>query len=348
MKFSFLLAAACMAPSLAAAAPVGDALQRPALTVKRAAALRCCSRVLAWAGERIVAVGERGIVALSDDRGATWRQAPCPVSVTLTAVRFADATHGVAVGHGGTVLTSSDGGATWSVRLDGRRVAELAKVAARTSEAQKEAERLVADGPDKPFLDVLLWDANRFLVVGAYGLALHSSDGGASWVPWMDRLPNPKGLHWYVARRAGDTLLLAGEQGLIARSGDGGQSFQPVASPYKGSWFAGELKSDGALVLAGLRGNVWRSPDLGANWLQIASPVPASVTAMAGTADGALLLATQAGVLLRLQGEALLPMNPQQPLPMPAALLPLPDGGLLALGVAGATRLPAPGREVRP
>lgn len=346
MKFSLLLALAFTAPGLAAAAPVGDALQRPALAVK--APQRAMLQSAAWAGSRIVAVGERGIVALSDDRGATWRQAPCPVSVTLTAVRFADAMHGIAVGHGGTVLATRDAGATWSVRLDGRRVAELAQAAARTPEAQKEAQRLAADGPDKPFLDVLLWDAQRLLVVGAYGLALHSRDGGANWVPWMDRLPNPKGLHWYVARRAGNTLLLAGEQGLIARSTDGGQSFQPLASPYKGSWFAGELKGDGALVLAGLRGNVWRSPDLGANWVQIASPVPASITAMAGAADGALLLATQAGVLLRLQGEALVPMNPQQPLPMPAALLPLPDGGLLALGVAGATSLPAPGREVRP
>ena len=346
MKFSLLLVAACAAPCLAAAAPVGDALQRPALAVK--APQRAVLQSAAWAGERIVAVGERGIVALSDDRGATWRQAPCPVSVTLTSVRFSDATHGVAVGHGGTVLTTSDGGATWTVRLDGHRVAELAKAAARTPEAQKEAERLAADGPDKPFLDVLLWDAQRLLVVGAYGLALHSSDGGASWAPWMERLPNPKGLHWYVARRAGDVLLLAGEQGLIARSSDGGQSFQPVTSPYKGSWFAGELKADGALVLAGLRGNVWRSPDLGATWSQIASPVPASITAMAAAADGALLLASQAGVLMRLQGDTLVPLNAQQPLPMPAALLPLRDGGLLALGVAGATSLPGPGREVRP
>lgn len=335
-----------MAPSFAAAAPVGEALQRPAVTVK--APQRAVLLSAALAGERVVAVGERGVIALSDDRGGSWRQAPSPVSVTLTAVRFADATHGVAVGHGGTVLGSRDGGATWSVQLDGRRVAELAKAAARTPEAQKEAERLVADGPDKPFLDVLLWDARRLLVVGAYGLALYSGDGGANWVPWMDRLPNPKGLHWYVARRAGDVLMLAGEQGLIARSTDGGQSFQAVASPYKGSWFAADLKSDGAVVLAGLRGNVWRSPDHGANWSQIVSPLPASITAMAGTADGALLLATQAGVLLRLQGDALVPINPQQPLPMPAALLPLRDGGLLALGMAGATRLPAPTREARP
>ena len=334
---------AALAATSSAAAPVGEALQRPALAVK--APQRAVLLSAAVAGERIVAVGERGIVALSDDQGATWRQASCPVSVTLTMVRFADATRGVAVGHGGTVLTTSDAGASWTVRLDGRRIAQLARAAARTPEAQKEAERLAADGPDKPLLDVLLWDASRLLVVGAYGLVLHSADGGASWSPWMDRLPNPKALHWYVARRSGQTLLLAGEQGLMARSDDGGQSFKALASPYKGSWFAGEWLADGSAVLAGLRGNVWRSQDAGANWTQIASPLPATVNAAATAADGSLLLASQAGVVLRLRGDALQPLNTQA-LPMPAALLLLRNGRLLSLGVAGV--LPVPGAEAQP
>jgi len=196
------------------------------------------------AGARVVAVGERGVIALSDDGGATWRQAPCPVSVTLTMVRFADDRHGVAVGHGGTVLMTSDAGANWVVRLDGRRAAQLAKEAATTPQEQREAERLVSDGPDKPFLDVIVWDATRFLVVGAYGLAFHSSDGGTTWSPWMARLANPKSRHWYMARRAGNALWLAGEQGLLARSTDGGETFQSVASPYQGSWFAGELQGE--------------------------------------------------------------------------------------------------------
>ena len=67
---------------------------------------------------RIVAVGERGLVILSDDRGASWRQVPSPVSVTLTMVRFADEQHGVAVGHGGTVLTTDDAGTTWRLPSD--------------------------------------------------------------------------------------------------------------------------------------------------------------------------------------------------------------------------------------
>lgn len=330
--FPWMVAVLIATPTSLTAAPVGDALQRPALPVK--APQRAVLLSAALAGERIVAVGERGIVALSDDQGASWRQAPCPVSVTLTMVRFADARVGYATGHGGTVLATADGGASWSVKLDGRRVAQLAREGASTPEAQKEAERLLADGPDKPFLDLLLWDAKRLLAVGAYGLAFHSKDGGNTWAAWMGRLPNPKALHWYAVRRNGDTLLLAGEGGLLARSDDAGANFRMLVSPYKGSWFSADLQPDGSAVLAGLRGNVWRSSDAGASWTQLNTPVLATITAMSRTADGGLLLASQAGVVLRLNGEALQPLN-AQPLPMPAALLPLADGKLLALGVAG-------------
>ncbi|WP_158290146.1 YCF48-related protein [Ramlibacter sp. WS9] len=340
-RWTLFLAAALAAgaPSFAAT-PVADALQRPALAVS--APQRAVLLAGAQAGARVIAVGERGIVALSDDSGKTWRQAPCPVSVTLTMVRFADDRNGVAVGHGGTVLTTADGGASWSVRLDGRRAAQLAKEAATTPAAQRDAERLVADGPDKPFLDVLVWDAKRFLVVGAYGLVFHTADGGATWTPWMARLPNPKSRHWYVARRSGNALWLAGEQGLVTRSTDGGETFQPVASPYQGSWFAGALQPDGGVLLAGLRGNVWRTADA-VNWTQIPSPVPASITAVATAEDGRLLLASQAGLVLVLQGDRLVPLGSVS-VPNPAGLLQLQGGALLSVGINGVL----PALEVRP
>lgn len=334
-----ILALALTPPALAAQAPVVEALQRPALTVRQPE--RAVLLSVARAGERLVAVGERGIVVLSDDAGARWRQVPCPVSVTLTMVRFADARHGVAVGHGGAVLTTADGGDSWQLRLDGRRAAQIALQAATTPEARRDAERLQADGPDKPFLDVLLWDARRLLAVGAYGLAFHSADGGQTWQPWMARVPNPKGLHWYVARRQGDTLLLAGEQGQIVRSDDGGASFHALASPYKGSWFAGELLADGRALLAGLRGNVWRQTDGGAGWQAIANPVPASITAIAASGPD-WLLASQAGAVLRLQGDALVPLD-TAPLTLPAALLAAGPGRVIAVGVTGIQPLTTPG-----
>jgi photosystem II stability/assembly factor-like uncharacterized protein len=325
-------ATAGTAAAAAAAVPVRHAAERPAVMVQRPA-----SSVLlgaASAGSRTVAVGERGVLIVSDDGGTQWRQVALPTSVTLTAVRFADARHGVAVGHGGTVLTSVDGGDTWTRRLDGPRLAQLAlEDAQRKGDAARirDAERLVAEGADKPFLDVLVWDAKRYLAVGAFGIAFATEDGGASWTPWMDRLPNPKAMHLYVARRAGDTVVLAGEQGLLMRSADNGASFQPIASPYPGSWFTGEIQGQD-IVLAGLRGNVWRSADGGQQWTQVANPRPASITASLPS-GGAVLLANQAGQVLRLQGAELKVMDipPQAPL---AALVASGDR-LMGLGVAG-------------
>ena len=58
---------------------------------------------IARAGERLVAVGERGKILFSDDRGGDWRVAAVdkPQGATLTQVAFADSRHGIAVGHSG-------------------------------------------------------------------------------------------------------------------------------------------------------------------------------------------------------------------------------------------------------
>lgn len=343
-----LVAAASMAGAQGAfAAPVGDALQRPALQVRHPE--RSVLLSLARAGEPLLAVGERGVIVRSEDLGKTWKQVPSPVSVTLTMVRFADALHGVAVGHGGTVLTTQDGGRSWQLRLDGKQLAAVALREASDNLQRADAERLVADGPDKPFLDVLLWDARRMLAVGAYGLAFYSPDGGVTWQPWMSRLPNPRGMHWYVARRSGDSVLLAGEQGVLARSEDAGKTFQALESPYRGSWFSGDMQPGGQLTLAGLRGNLWQSQDAGKRWAAVPMPGPASIMASAQTPEGDLLLATQAGQVLRLQGAQVTPLN-TVPLPSPAALLPLAQGRVLTVGVAGVVPVqsPAVAQGVRP
>jgi photosystem II stability/assembly factor-like uncharacterized protein len=324
-----------------ATAPVADALQRPALMVRQPA--RVVLQAAAQAGTRTVAVGERGVVAVSEDGGVAWRQVPMPVSVTLTMVRFADERHGVIVGHGGTVLTTDDAGDHWTLRLDGHRLARLAQDAANASgdeRRMRDAEQLVADGADKPFLDVLMFDARRLLAVGAYGIAFHSEDGGATWQPWMERLDNPRGLHLYALRRAGEALLIAGEQGLLLRSDDGGRSFRRLASPYKGSFFTAEMPSPQELVVAGLRGNVWRSTDAGASWSQIATPAPVSITASALRPDGSLLLVTQAGMVLTGR-DTLAPLPLSKPLPPLNAVLARANGSLLALGLQGAVALPA-------
>jgi len=338
-----LLAGALLAvvPGPSGAAPVGDAIDRTAIAVRSPQSAVLLAAALA--GERVVAVGERGLVVLSDDGGASWRQAPAPVSVTLTGVRFADARRGWAIGHGAVVLATDDGGEHWVRRLDGRTAAQRALEDAKAGgdeRALKDAEQLVTDGPDKPLLDLVVFDAQRLLVVGAYGLALYSDDAGASWTSWATRLPNPKGLHLYAARRHGERLLLAGEQGLALQSADGGQHFRRLETPYKGTFFSAEVLEDGTLLLAGLRGNMLRSRDDGVTWTPVASPMPVSITATAVTPGGGILAVNQAGFVLEVRDDRLLPLNPT-PLPPLNGLLPRAGAPLLAMSVLGVLALPA-------
>ena len=176
-----------------AVAAVQLSLDRPAVSVRAPEAVVLLGA--AQAGKRVVAVGERGIVLGSEDAGRNWRQALTPTSVSLTALRFADATHGYVVGHGGTVLATVDGGQSWTKKLDGRQIAQLELEAAKRGgdpAALKSAERLISDGPDKPLLDLLVFDARRAMVVGAYGMALATEDGGTTWTPWRSRLDHSR------------------------------------------------------------------------------------------------------------------------------------------------------------
>ncbi len=305
------------------------------------------------AGKRLVAVGERGVLLVSDDNAVSWRQVQLPVSTTLTAVQFVDDQQGWAIGHSGVVLHTTDAGNSWSLQLDGRRAAALELAAAEAQvksladddNAQRRvsrAQRLVADGPDKPFLALSFSDARHGLVVGAYGLAMHTDDGGQSWQSWMDRIANPQGLHLYAIGQSHSAIYLAGEQGLLLRSLDGGGQFEALDSPYEGSYFSLALESDGAVLVGGLRGKVFRSRDQGAHFEALENPLPVSLGSATRIGDQ-LLWVNQAGGVLRSTDR----LSVLQPLPMPPgppliAIVDAPDGALVGVGFSGVSRLSMP------
>ncbi|WP_323000251.1 WD40/YVTN/BNR-like repeat-containing protein [Castellaniella sp.] len=304
------------------------------------------------AGNRLVAVGERGLILYSDDTGRSWIQARVPVAVTMTAVFFVDERHGWAVGHYGTVLHSDDGGKNWRRQLDGVTAAQIELAAAgRQAGAaggrrQASARRLVDDGPDKPFLDLLFFDADNGIVVGAYNLAFRTSDGGRTWESLMGGIDNPGENHLYAIRGTRARLYIVGEQGLVLRSSDGGRTFGRLTSPYEGSYFSAAVLPSGDLVVAGLRGNAYRLTGQGDHWTRIELPTPVSVTALA--VDGQrLYFANQAGQVYESEddGQHLKPRALAQ-MPMLTGLLPLADGSLFATGLQGVARL-APASTVK-
>lgn len=332
-----------LAPLWVVAAPPVDVLGSPAL--QSPLALHAVMQAISRAGERLVAVGERGTVLLSDDNGNSWRQALVPVSSSLTAVQFADARNGWAVGHAGVVLHSSDGGEHWALQLDGRRLAQLELDAAQAAGDEQRlaaARQGVADGADKPLLALAFSDARHGLVVGAYGLALYTADGGATWASWAGRLPNPQGLHLYAVAPSASGFYIAGEQGLLLRSQDAGEHFEALATPYEGSYFSLAVQANGDLLLGGLRGKVFRSCDQGASFTAVANPLPISINDMR-LLGNRLLLVNQAGGLLQASPDrtrlAPLALPPGPPL---TAVAQAADGALVGVGFAGPVRLATP------
>ncbi|MBH3384619.1 MULTISPECIES: WD40/YVTN/BNR-like repeat-containing protein [Pseudomonas] len=335
---------------------VAGVLQSPAMRTVNATHAVFSSVVRAE--DRLVAVGERGLILLSDDNGLTWRQASVPVSVGLTAVQFVDAQHGWAVGHGGVVLFSEDGGESWQVQLEGHHAAELELLAAQqavgvtadvdAAQARVEtAQRLMDEGADKPLLNLHFTDQQHGLVVGAYGMALRTADGGRTWQSVAGQIDNPTGLHLYAVAQQGRDWYLAGEQGFLARSSDDGRHFEQLPSPYEGTFFTLVPRQDGSLLLGGLKGNVFLIRSAGRVIEPLEVPTPVSFSDGTRLDDGRVLLANQVGAVFVLGATShrLQQLIPPQGRPL-AGLAQAADGSLVAAGFTGLAQLSSSAAKV--
>ena len=293
------IAAAC---ALIAAA-IGRSADEPAAApgIEYAEMARLAPRSLlldaALAGSRMVIVGERGHVLLSDDQGKQWRQARVPTRATLTGVFFLNAQLGWAVGHDEVILRSEDGGENWT----------------RTHFAPEKQQ---------PLLDVWFADADNGFAFGAYGTVLASHDGGRTWAeqifephPLVKKPAAPKestsktdeydvegaasDMHLNAVAQASDgKLYLAAEAGHLFRSDDAGASWLELPSPYEGSFF-GVLPLDGSSLLAfGLRGHLFRSEDAGLTWRPLSVPTTAMLTNDVRLDAGTIVITGLAGALL--------------------------------------------------
>jgi photosystem II stability/assembly factor-like uncharacterized protein len=255
----------------------------------------------ALAGRRMVVVGERGHVLLSDDTGKSWRQAKTvPVRSMLTGVYFIDADRGWAVGQDDVVLSTADGGETWQ-------------------------QQHSAPENQRPLLDVWFADARRGIAVGAYSAMLETTDGGAHWAASkfsatvqsapakIIKSDADVATEYHFNRivpAAGKRLYLAAEAGQLYRSDDAGAHWIALPSPYAGSFY-GVLPLPGDAVLAyGLRGNLFRSNDSGVRWQRIdagtlsmltdAIVLDAKTVVVVGLA-GTVLVSTDGGERFRLE-----------------------------------------------
>ena len=313
---------------------------------------------VARAGKRLVAVGERGIVIVSDDNGVSWKQVSTPADVTLTAVKFATGQDGWAVGHMGIILHTTDGGLQWSRQMDG---VEAAKMALSTVEADvsaagnpddkttkrklRLAHQLVDDGPVKPFTDILAFDADTVTVVGAYNLVFSSEDGGKTWRYRSEVIDNPRQYHIYGAVKTETGLLFDGEQGLILasapESNQVGMAMSRLKSPYEGSFF-GALQIHGNRVLVyGMRGKMFVTDDAGQNWQAVSIPGDISINCAAIMGDGIVVVGDRSGRLLASEDQgATFHVVPSTGTTGINGLAEAEDGSMIMATDAGMTRLP--------
>lgn len=241
---------------------------------------------IAQVGDRVVAVGDRGTILLSDN-GENWEQSPVPVHATLTAVAFADEAHGWAVGHDESILHTQDGGKTWTLQRFNPQ-------------------------ENKPILSVLALDAQRAYAVGAYGLFLTTRDGGASWNPLNAPAILEEGLHLNsLIRLNNGDLFIVGEVGLVAASKDG-LAWTRLTVPYEGSLFGALPRGEKGALVFGMRGNVLISKDVYSNqWTAVDTGtvrsffggvlLPNNEVVLVG-ADGAILMIGADGKARSLDG----------------------------------------------
>lgn len=216
--------------------------------------------------QRLLAVGDHGIVLISDDAGRHYRQArQVPVSTLLTGVAFGSQTRAWAVGHAGTVLASDDAGDTWRIqRMDTQY--------------------------DRPLFAVHAFSERAAVAVGLWSLVLRTDDGGKTWEEVA--LPPPPGnrkadlnLTSLFADARG-VLYATGERGFLLRSSDQGRHWDYVSTGYNGTLWSGAALADGTLLVGGQRGSLLRSSG-GADtaWERIALDSRSSITAIVATGN---------------------------------------------------------------
>ncbi|QFG31297.1 glycosyl hydrolase [Pseudomonas umsongensis] len=195
-------------------------------------------------GSRVVAVGERGSILLSDDQGVSWQPASVAPQrdATLTALVALDPQRLLAVGHDGLILRSTDAGSHWQeIRYD----SDLGE----------------------PLLGIWSSGGDNVMAFGSFGKFYQSSDAGQTWTPQVLDIDSAH----LNSMAGGDDgrRMLVGEQGLVLRTADGGQHWQTLPAFYSGSLFGIVRLSANNWVTYGMRGHVYVSHDFGDSWTQI-------------------------------------------------------------------------------
>ena len=207
----------------------------------------------------------RGLIVLSDDDGKTWRQARRTGQLRSGRVRFVTPAAGLGLGHDGVILATDDGGepagsssstAAWPPQLLTR--------AFRPARGQRRCQRGAAAQGSRAQLRERPRDADARPVVreraasagpsGPFGTLLGTRDGGKTWVSWIEKVDNPKMLHYNAVRGVGRRPVPRLRAGHRVQARSRAPAFHALSTGYKGSFF-GVIGTRDYVIAYGLRGN---------------------------------------------------------------------------------------------
>lgn len=260
MRYMISLMTALLATALPLISLQAAPLQ-PVPAVQSSNATQATMLDAVWAGERVVGVGDHGVVLLSDDHGKSFRQASSvPLSTPLTGVSFGDSKRGWAVGHWGAILASTDGGETWQIQH-------------------------LSSAEDRPLFAVHFFNAEQGVAVGLWSLVLTTEDGGQTWTEQSVQAPpgarkadlNLMGL--FADSRG--TLYATAEHGQVLHSEDFGKSWRYLDTGYEGTLWSGAVLADGSLLLGGQRGTLLQGSASGKGFRRLPTQSKGSVTSVA-------------------------------------------------------------------
>ncbi len=275
----------------------------------------------ARAGDRLVAVGDRGQVLLSDDNGHTWRLRHAATAELLTAVLFTSPREGWAVGQDERVEHTGDGGENWT-------------------------EQHVAADSDQALFTVALLGPSHLFTSGAYNITLETTDGTHWTAGKIPDLDDDYHLNCAIAR--GDDLLVTGEAGhaFLRQSG----AWVKIPVPYDGSQFGCLVDNQGRFYSFGLRGSLFRAVRGVAGWKRLPTPDERSIFGGTKLADGRLAMVGSNGLAMLFDPatDRIAPLESNTGATLSGAV-ETADGALLAVGEDGVHRLALPtGKDTAP
>lgn len=199
-------------------------------------------RAVAFFGPtRVVGIGDRGVTALSDDGGATWRSISRRLGQTMSGLRANADGFAYMWGTSGGIAITSDRGTTWRA------------LGVPTSNALTGASFATADVG---------------FAVDSDGILFRTSNGGASWqIVDTDADFRARDVFALSPTR----LVLLGPGGKLLRSTDGGVTFRAAGTAAVRSLAVRGHSAGTAIVVSGPRG-IALTTNAGATWRIVPGP----------------------------------------------------------------------------